>query len=213
MQFAQGKASCEWIGAKEINELARSTDPNTMQRLRAAEQCLRDARGLLGEAGVQEQPHVDNELCSKLTKLDCNMGRLILGRQEFNAVKYSGVAEVARAFEADLKASFAHVNLDVFKKHNFGEGDIAIAAPPKAKAPSAPPASSSAPELFLYELDTSGHAVSPLAVLRKHGFDVGARVTLKPSAPTDTSAELPLGGLAQDRRSHGQQRGFGGVGQ
>ena len=134
------------------------------------------------EAGILAKPHTDNELCKILTKLDCNIGRLVLKRQECNKTVFSCVADIAAAFEADLKAKFPKVDLGVFAKHSFGGGDVPDAPPPPGKV-----ASRSTPDLGLYELGSDGSLVSPLAILRKAGFDVGMKVVIK--APDAQASE------------------------
>ena len=189
LKYAEGKAACEWIGANEIVALGKSTEAKVAARLRAAESCLRHARALLPAAGIEEKPHIDNGLCTVLTKLDCTMGRLLLQRQVSNP--FSCVGEVASMFLSDLKKAFPKkdLKLDIFKENMFGQGDSPDATPKPAA--SVATASSSSPDLSLYELNDRGDVVSPFAVLRKVGLDIGSRVIVKPKHVNAKAASAP----------------------
>ena len=185
VKYAEGKAACEWIGANELFALGKNADPKTVARLRAAEACLRDARALLLGSGVLAEPHVDNKLCTVLTKLDCQMGRFVLKRQDPSKVFFRSVQDVADAFVANLHAAFPEMTPATFVGAGFGSGDVRDEKVHDKQAGLAPKA---LPDLCLYELDSTGKAISAMAVMRKAGFDLGMRVVLDVSASSPVPA-------------------------
>lgn len=79
---------CVWLSQGDVNSLKKKV-PEVLQAERVLQQC----RTLLGGCPVAE-----NTATVALAKLDVNIVRFVLGKQEKSAVKFGSVEEVARVF-------------------------------------------------------------------------------------------------------------------
>ena len=160
---------CKWVKPADIAGLAK-TDP---ARLRAAESILRDARALFPALPGDKKRWQCNITVSVLTKLDNNMGRCLLGKQECSKLKFYCVYGVAHQFLKDLVQAFPGVSVQAFVdkwprpvlEPTLATGTIQEAVP--------------TPEL--YEVNAAGETTHARALLRGKALDLTSWVCLRSS--------------------------------
>ena len=93
---------CGFVSAADV---AKFTKPDTDEAASAlaAEEFLAECRGALVASGIQVKVENSKPLMTVFTKLHTNIGRFLLDKQESSNVKFQSLAEIGRAFVADLK--------------------------------------------------------------------------------------------------------------
>ena len=73
---------CNWVNKSDFTKLRATTDAAVRLNLEAGEKILSVAREDLPLTGIKEPIAKDSRLVEVFTKLDINMGRLLLDKQE-----------------------------------------------------------------------------------------------------------------------------------
>ena len=164
------QGQCCWVSAGEVNGIARGAKPEVLALLTSAENVLSSARTLLPATGVKDAIHESNILMGVYVKLDINMARLVLSKQSTSKKTFRSALEVAHDFVADFRAVLPEANLRDFEDlwpKIAGDG---------AETCQADGAERKSGAMELYDVNSSGQVVHPLALLRQKGFEVGSAV-------------------------------------
>jgi hypothetical protein len=166
---------CKGVSAAEINLLAKSIDPKSRQIIEEADDILATARSDLVVVGIHDECD-STRLCKIFARLDVSMARLVLNKlQGKSKEKLLTPLLVARQFVGDLREAYPDINL----AHFDGKFPAAVAADQPSLVASEKEVLASAGKLALYEQDSRGKVVDPLALLRSKGFDIGSHSAAK----------------------------------
>jgi hypothetical protein len=164
------QGQCCWVSASEVNGLTRGSRPDVLALLQQAENVLSSARTVLPRTGVTDAIHESNTLMGVYVKLDINMARLVLSKQGTSKKKFETPFEVARDFVSELRSVLPQANLKEFE--DLWPNDVESGA----ACAQANVAGRNSGAMELYNVDTSGLVVHPLALLRQKGFEFGSAV-------------------------------------
>ena len=159
---------CSMITAAEVGSLAKCTKAATKAKLTAAEGVLREARLQFAATGLPANVVTSNALTKIFARLDINMGRFVLAKQESSKKTYSSALEVGRQFASELQAAFPKAKVDHFLK-----------LWPRASAGTPTPttvSAESAAQIALYNLNAAGEVTDVLGRCRAQGMEKGGVV-------------------------------------
>jgi hypothetical protein len=164
------QGQCGWVSAAEVNGLTRGSRPEVQALLQQAENVLSSARTVLPRTGVTDAIHESNILMGVYVKLDINMARLVLSKQSTSKKKFESPFEVAHDFVSDFRSVLPEANIKEFEDlWQNGVGDGAACAQTNG-------AGRNSGIMELYDVDSSGKVVHPLALLRQKGFEIDSAV-------------------------------------
>ena len=148
---------------------------------------------LTGLSGAFAAGAKANGVVQLYTKLDCLVGRYLLGKQADNLVKFDSLREIAEAWMHEfckaVPRATEHDFLDVSAEGkvtasflNDDEGPVAPDQKTKVKAKAKPKGKPKPTpgdvSLSLFEVDEGGHVTSALGRLFSAGFSVGSTISL-----------------------------------
>ena len=173
---------CTWVTVSEVRTLSW---PDSKAKCILAEECLMEARARLVAATSPEFAE-SNQATTALTRLDIAVGRFLLNKQDASKVQYKGIAECGQQFLKDVSACVPGADLTVY--------DGLWHVDHVATLPSCPGTNAETIHAIgLVTLDaTTGQVTGGRALMRAAGFDVGATVAPKQTAPLQPAATGPI---------------------
>ena len=173
---------CTWVTVTEVKMLSR---PDKKATCLLAEECLRVARSKL-VAATSPEIFESNEATKALTRLDIAIGRFLLNKQDASKVQFKSIAECGQQFLKDLAQYVPGADLKVYD----GLWPIdQVATMPSGHGPKAEDIHA----IGLVTLDaTTGEVTGGRALMRAGGFDIGATVAPKQTAPDQPAATGPI---------------------
>ena len=152
---------CSWISATEVTSLWRNTNVKVVEKLRDAEKTLVDAFANVGAIGCGSDVSLNSKLTTVFSKLFILLARFVLNKQ--TAVVFDDTVSIANVSLKEFAEAVPQARLEEY--HRLWPAPLAKLASPVGAA-----------GIELYEINSAGDVVHPLALIRRMGLDVGACV-------------------------------------
>ena len=165
---------CGWITTQEVVGLARAFKGEKKQMLELSEQVLSQARTELPKTGFKDDIVSSNLLVGLFTKLDANMARYVLSKQNSSKRVFETAPAIGLNFAREYLALFPSADISVYR----GLWDEASTAEGASTAEEVVKQGegASGPSIELYKVGVAGKTESVRAKLRNKGFDIGTVV-------------------------------------